>query len=183
MLVNIAAVRVALFLSTLIPGAALAQAVQVGLFDKNGVEVGPMAGGRVYVRIDAETIVAVPLAAGKMTELGDGRKWRDNTRLVFGTGSSPVYFSEADCLGTGYVQYTGNNWLDFGVQPSATVANVSGKATTYIGRPGYAVHRKLASRLGANFNCTTDSNIEASVVPVQAIVDLSTRFETPFTMR
>ncbi len=179
---NLAAISVLLFLGVLLPVMALAQSVQMRLFDKSGVEVGPMADGRVYVRIDAETIVGVPLA-GKLIELPDGRLWRDNTRLVFWTGPNAVYFSEPNCTGIAYVQYSGNYWPDFGAQPSGTVANGPGRATTYIGQPGYAVHRKLASRLDQDFNCTTDLKLRASVVPVRTIVDLAEMFEPPFTMR
>jgi hypothetical protein len=177
---RIASLCLALVGAACLAASAMAQPVQLTIIDRDGTEVGRKDGGLVLVRLDESTIVAIQL--GPKTVEGDsGKIWQDITRVIPTTGPGAVYFSEANCSGTAYISYL--NLSELGAQPAGTVADADGgRATVYIGKPGYPVRRHLASRLESGHVCSNGSYRD-SVIPVVNVVDLSARYRVPFTLK
>lgn len=176
---RLAALCLAFVTTVTVAASAMAQPIQLMVVDKAGVEVGPKGGGGVFVRLDEVTIVAVPLAP-LTVEGGSGKVWQDITRLVPSSGINAVYFSDANCTGTAYISYP--NLSELGAQPAGAVADTDGKATVYVGKPGYPVRRHLGSRLDSGHVCNNGTHRD-SVTPVVKVFDLSARFQAPFTLK
>jgi hypothetical protein len=158
---------------------AVAQPVQLKVFDKAGNEVGPFDHGLVYIRLDESTLVAVRL--GYLTVESPRGTWSDVTRMVPVSGPSTISFTERDCMGAAYMSYLTPDVP--GVMPMGAVVSKSGRATLYIGKARRPVYRSLQSlfyKYGAGCRNRMSQDY---VVPVTSTFDLTARFPAPYTLR
>lgn len=158
--------------------SAMAQPVQLKVFDKVGNEVGPFDHGLVYIRLDESTIVAVRL--GYLNLESRRGPWVDVTRMVPIPGPSGIYFSEPDCVGSAYLTYLSSDVP--GVQPMGAVVDKGGSVTLYVGKPKFAMSRQLSSLLNGSGGCRNRRS-QQTVVPVTSTFDLTAQFPVPYTLR
>jgi hypothetical protein len=150
--------------------------------DANGKTVGKFiylvgsTQARVHALLNGKA-VTIPLAARFDSQ---SQSIPDVTKLV--PGGSPLeqlFFAGSNCTGAAYVVY----FQTPGMYPSVAIADGLGAGRVYIGTPGDLGSTPVNSYSDAVGNCIPSLRSVSPAFMVTEVVDLSTLFVPPYTVR